>query len=186
MGLISGDPSTWSRLCSCWLLAGSGRGASGIERREPLARLQRLCQHDILRLQVSVNDLQLPVDVVHGYEHVLCDVLHEWQGYAPVVVSPYKRQQVVSQHLQSSGLVVLHFQYCRQIVQDIAMMLQESVAHNSLNRKAHLKDHADVSAMRPSVFKPVTQPHAVPAVLWIPLLDLCQECDLITCSFTVV
>ena len=61
--------------------------------------VKRLLQHDILWLEVCMNDGAGGVDMVQGDQNLMSDVLHDWHRDAPVVIGFNQSQQVVPKHL---------------------------------------------------------------------------------------
>ena len=55
---------------------------------------------DVLGLQVGVDDAALAVEVVEAEQHLLCDLLDERHGDAPVVPSLDQAQQVLAEDLE--------------------------------------------------------------------------------------
>lgn len=66
-------------------------------------------------------------------------------------------------------------------------MVHEKVSEE-IGRKAggHLKDHADMAAIWTAVLKPIIESHTMIFILWVPVLDLSQQRDLIPGSLSVM
>lgn len=96
--MTHGEERNWMRTCRR-RIGRLSRCGSGVDGLQPLAWPDGFGEHHVLWFEVCVDDVELSVHVVDAHQHLLCDVLHQWQGDPPVVVYLDERQKVVSQHL---------------------------------------------------------------------------------------